>query len=50
MIVLVAALLLMGIMLGAVVQLPASVSLVAGTVIGCWLIVFAVRERRARHS
>ncbi|QNP65430.1 hypothetical protein [Streptomyces genisteinicus] len=50
MIILVAALLVMGIMLGAVVQLPASASLVAGTVIGCWLIVFAVRERRARRG
>ncbi|MFF3320902.1 hypothetical protein [Streptomyces sp. NPDC002889] len=46
---LVAALLLMGIMLGAVVQIPTSVSLVACTVIGCWLLVFAVRERRARR-
>ncbi|MEW2553902.1 hypothetical protein AB0957_19460 [Streptomyces zhihengii] len=45
--VIVAALLIMGIMLGAVVQLPAPVSLVAGTAIGCWLIAFAVRERRA---
>ncbi|WP_187283205.1 hypothetical protein [Streptomyces sp. t39] len=50
MIVLVAALLVMGIMLGAVVQLPASVSLVAGALIGCWLIAFAVRERRARRG
>lgn len=49
MIALVAALLLLGIMLGAVVQLPFSVSLVAGAVIGGWLVVFAVRERRARH-
>lgn len=46
---LVAALLLLGIMLGAVVQLPLSVSLVACTVIGVWLLVFAVRERRARR-
>lgn len=45
--VIVAALLVLGIMLGAVVQLPASVSLVAGTAIGCWLIAFALRERRA---
>ncbi|MEU0397877.1 hypothetical protein ABZ208_35015 [Streptomyces sp. NPDC006208] len=47
---LVAALLLMGIMLGAVVQLPASATLVATAVIGCWLLVFAVRERRARRN
>ncbi|MDQ1008171.1 putative integral membrane protein [Streptomyces sp. V4I23] len=50
MIVLVAALLLMGVMLGAVVQLPTSVSLVAAAVIGCWLLVFAVRERRGRRN
>ncbi|MBT2368505.1 hypothetical protein J7E88_25060 [Streptomyces sp. ISL-10] len=50
MLVLVAALLLMGVMLGAVVQLPAPVSLVAGAVIGCWLLVFAVREFRARRN
>ncbi|GGT30614.1 hypothetical protein GCM10010271_38360 [Streptomyces kurssanovii] len=51
MIALVAALLLLGIMLGAVVQLPASVSLVAASVIACWLLVFAVRERgRARRD
>ncbi|TQK51680.1 hypothetical protein FBY35_2093 [Streptomyces sp. SLBN-118] len=49
MIALVAALLLLGIMLGAVAQLPLSASLVACTVIGAWLLVFAVRERRARH-
>ncbi|WP_405602372.1 hypothetical protein OG741_27775 [Streptomyces sp. NBC_01410] len=49
MIALVAALLLLGIMLGAVAQLPLPVSLVACTLIGAWLLVFAVRERRARH-
>ncbi|WP_328668114.1 hypothetical protein OG905_12945 [Streptomyces sp. NBC_00322] len=49
MIALVAALLLLGIMLGAVAQLPLSVTLVASTLIGAWLLVFAVRERRARH-
>ncbi|MFF8844418.1 hypothetical protein ACF08N_17150 [Streptomyces sp. NPDC015127] len=48
--VLVAALLLMGVMLGAVVQLPTSASLVAAAVIGCWLLVFAVRERRTRRD
>ncbi|MET7618579.1 hypothetical protein [Streptomyces sp. NPDC005408] len=50
MIALVAALLLLGIMLGAVAQLPLSVTVVACTVIGVWLLVFAVRERRARHN
>lgn len=49
MIALVAALLLLGIMLGAVVQLPAPVSLVACAVIAGWLLAFAVRERRARR-
>lgn len=45
MIVLVAALLLLGIVLGAVVQIPLPLSLVLGVLIGCWLLVFAVRER-----
>ncbi|MFI6947673.1 hypothetical protein [Streptomyces sp. NPDC050422] len=45
MIVLVAALLLMGIVLGAVVQIPLPMSLALGALIGCWLLVFAVRER-----
>lgn len=45
MIVLVAALLLLGIVLGAVVQIPLPLSLTLGALIGCWLLVFAVRER-----
>ncbi|MEU9200317.1 hypothetical protein [Streptomyces sp. NPDC048332] len=45
MIVLVAALLLLGIVLGSVVQIPLPLSLVFGALIGCWLLVFAVRER-----
>ncbi|MER7663546.1 MULTISPECIES: hypothetical protein [unclassified Streptomyces] len=49
MIALVAALLLLGILLGAVAQLPLSASFVACAVIGVWLLVFAVRERRARQ-
>ncbi|WP_328902515.1 MULTISPECIES: hypothetical protein [unclassified Streptomyces] len=49
MIVLVAALLLLGIVLGAVVQIPLPLSLVLGALIACWLLVFAVRER-ARGS
>ncbi|NUV83054.1 hypothetical protein [Streptomyces sp. CAI-155] len=48
MLVLVAALLLLGIALGAVAQLPVPVSLAAANVIGCWLLIFAVRERRTR--
>lgn len=52
MIVLVAVLLLLGVVLGAVVQMPLSVSLTLGALIGCWLLVFAVRERAGtrRHS
>lgn len=49
MLVLVAALLLLGIALGAVAQLPVPVSLAAGAVIGCWLLIFAARERHAPH-
>ncbi|MEE1744699.1 MULTISPECIES: hypothetical protein [unclassified Streptomyces] len=45
MIVLVVALLLLGVVLGAVVQIPLSLSLALAAVIGCWLLVFAVRER-----
>lgn len=45
MIVLVAALLLLGIVLGAVVQIPLPLSLTLAALIGCWLLVFAVRER-----
>ncbi|MEV6393219.1 hypothetical protein AB0M39_00255 [Streptomyces sp. NPDC051907] len=47
MIALVAVLLLLGIMLGAVTQLPLPVSVVAAALIGVWLLVFAVRERRS---
>ncbi|MEU3741077.1 MULTISPECIES: hypothetical protein [unclassified Streptomyces] len=46
---LVAALLLLGVALGAVAHAPLSVSLVAAAVIGVWLMVFAVRERHTRH-
>ncbi|MER7724286.1 hypothetical protein [Streptomyces sp. NPDC096323] len=45
MIVLIAAVLLLGIVLGAVVQIPLALSLTLGALIGCWLLVFAVRER-----
>lgn len=41
---LVATLALLGILLGAVAQLPAHVSLIGGVVIGAWLTVFLVRE------
>ncbi|MEU5209565.1 hypothetical protein [Streptomyces sp. NPDC020742] len=43
---LVAALLLMGIALGTAAHLPLPVTLVAAAVIGGWLLVFFVRERR----
>ncbi|WP_147286027.1 hypothetical protein [Streptomyces corynorhini] len=48
MVFLVAALLLMGIVLGTVAHVPLQVSLVAAAVIGGWLLLFAVRERRTR--
>jgi hypothetical protein len=46
---LVAALLLLGIALGAVAHAPPAFSAVAGTVIVLWLAIFAVREHRARR-
>lgn len=49
MIALVAALLLLGLLLGPVAQLPLSVSLVAAVAIVGWLSVFALREQLARH-
>ncbi|WP_166630897.1 hypothetical protein [Streptomyces sp. GC420] len=51
MIFLVAALLLLGVMLGPVAHLPVPATLVAATAIGAWLLVFAVREhRRQSHG
>ncbi|WP_158677750.1 hypothetical protein [Streptomyces sp. SPB074] len=49
MLVLVAALLLLGVVLGAVAHVPVAASLLAGAAIGVWLLVFAVRERRRPH-
>ncbi|MFC7310374.1 hypothetical protein ACFQVC_39960 [Streptomyces monticola] len=49
MIALVAALLLLGVVLGAVTQLPLSVTFVAAVAIAGWLTAFAVREQLARH-
>ncbi|MFJ3954763.1 hypothetical protein ACIPXV_32840 [Streptomyces libani] len=43
---LVAALLLMGILLGTAAHLPVTVTLVAAAVIAGWLLVFFLRERR----
>ncbi|GAA2506321.1 hypothetical protein [Streptomyces gobitricini] len=44
----VAALLMLGVVLGTVAHVPVPVTLVAATVIGVWLLVFAVRERQHR--
>ncbi|WP_194238708.1 hypothetical protein [Streptomyces spongiae] len=46
---LVAALLLLGVVMGTVAHAPLSVSLVAAAVIGVWLAGFAVRERHGRR-
>ncbi|GAB2619448.1 hypothetical protein GCM10027168_59500 [Streptomyces capparidis] len=45
---LVAALLLLGILVGAAAHLPLSVTLVAAAVIAGWLLAFGVRERLAQ--
>ncbi|MEU5714388.1 hypothetical protein AB0G71_01120 [Streptomyces sp. NPDC020403] len=50
MFVLVAALLLLGVVLGAVAHLPLPVTLAAAAVIGFWLVAFGVRERHARRT
>ncbi|MGW1463689.1 hypothetical protein ACWCPT_04940 [Streptomyces sp. NPDC002308] len=47
MFVLVAALLLFGLVLGTVAHLPLALTLASAAMIGCWLIGFAVRERRS---
>ncbi|MFD7707768.1 hypothetical protein ACFV6E_25170 [Streptomyces sp. NPDC059785] len=49
MLILVAALLLMGVVMGSVAHAPLSFTLVAATVIAAWLAVFALRERHARR-
>ncbi|MFE9769144.1 hypothetical protein ACFYPC_32295 [Streptomyces sp. NPDC005808] len=46
---LVAALLLMGVVMGSVAHAPVPVSLAAAVLIAIWLAVFAVRERTARR-
>ncbi|WP_180927897.1 hypothetical protein [Streptomyces sp. AJS327] len=43
------ALYLLGALIGAAAQLPPTVTLLAGTVITCWLLLFAVRERTRRR-
>lgn len=50
MLVLVAALLLLGILLGAVAHLPLPLTLAAAAVVGAWLLIFAVRERTSRRT
>ncbi|MFD7695941.1 MULTISPECIES: hypothetical protein [unclassified Streptomyces] len=47
---LVAALLLLGVLLGAVAHAPLAFSAVAAVVIAAWLAVFAARERHARRN
>ncbi len=46
---LVAALLLLGVLLGAVAHAPLGFTVVAAAVIAAWLGIFAARERRARR-
>lgn len=44
------ALLLLGLFLGSVAQIPIPVSLIAGALIVIWLTIFTVRERRSGRS
>ncbi|MHB9858896.1 hypothetical protein [Streptomyces sp. YIM S03343] len=46
---LVAALMLLGIVLGAVAHMPLTVSAAGAVVIAAWLGIFALRERHARR-
>ncbi|MEV0961366.1 MULTISPECIES: hypothetical protein [unclassified Streptomyces] len=50
MIALVAAVALLGVLLGTVAHVPLPVSAAAAAVIAGWLLVFAVRERHARRA
>ncbi|MEV8596829.1 hypothetical protein ACIHFC_27160 [Streptomyces sp. NPDC052013] len=45
----VAALLLLGVVLGTVAHAPLSFSVAAGVVIAAWLGIFALRERHGRR-
>ncbi|MFB9392887.1 hypothetical protein ACFPM3_15330 [Streptomyces coeruleoprunus] len=47
---LVAALLLLGIVIGTAALVPVPVTAVAAGVIAAWLLAFAVRERQARKQ
>ncbi|MGW7330629.1 hypothetical protein ACWGIU_18950 [Streptomyces sp. NPDC054840] len=46
---LVGALLVLGVVLGAVAHVPVPVSVAAGLAIALWLALFATRERFSRH-
>ncbi|MFJ8193673.1 hypothetical protein ACIQ8D_28540 [Streptomyces sp. NPDC096094] len=46
---LVAALLLLGVMLGTVAHAPLTFSVAVGLVIAVWLGIFAIRERQGRR-
>ncbi|WP_163010585.1 hypothetical protein [Streptomyces dangxiongensis] len=46
---LIAALLLLGIVVGSAAYLPWPVTLAVGSLIALWLVVFAGRERRRRN-
>lgn len=49
MIFLVAAFLILGAFVGTAAHLPLPVTAAAATVIGAWLLIFAIRERRQRQ-
>ncbi|MER5811058.1 hypothetical protein ABT143_23180 [Streptomyces sp. NPDC002033] len=46
---LVGALLVLGVVLGAVAHVPVPVSVIGGCAIALWLMLFAARERLSRH-
>ncbi|MBC9723455.1 hypothetical protein [Streptomyces sp. TRM68367] len=46
---LVAALLLLGVVMGTVAHAPLAFSVATGAVIAVWLGIFALRERHGRH-
>jgi hypothetical protein len=41
---------LLGVLIGAAAHLPPKASLVAGLVVGGWLVALALRERRQAHG
>ncbi|MBV2353391.1 hypothetical protein KUM39_03285 [Streptomyces sp. J2-1] len=50
MLILVAALMLLGVVLGTVAHAPLTVTAAGAAVVALWLAVFAVRERHRRRS